>query len=327
MEAIVDLGALDRARDGDSSAFDALVEARVGSMLRDGDGDHGRRGGGPRRGAGRARQRVARSSGSLRDPGAFDAWLTRILVNRCRRGLRRRGACGLREVAGGGGGGARERSAAATRAGAWSSGEPSSGRSTGCRSTSGRCSCSITSRAARWGRSPTVLGIPVGTAKSRLSAARRSLERALEREEARSRRAAPHRRRPPGDARGAGGSDDARCGTARCWSAARRADPGADRRRKWRGLVPGRSGRSHPTASVDGRSRRRGPSRRWQSPPWSPSRSLGSRAGLERPQPSRGGGRRAGRWSLAVRLPRGPPARLPTSCGRSSRPASWTAGS
>src|SRR4051812_42321332 len=34
MEAIVDLGALDRAGDGDLSAFDALVEARVGSMLR-----------------------------------------------------------------------------------------------------------------------------------------------------------------------------------------------------------------------------------------------------------------------------------------------------
>lgn len=29
-----------------------------------------------------------RELASLRDPGAFDAWLTRILVNRCRRGLR-----------------------------------------------------------------------------------------------------------------------------------------------------------------------------------------------------------------------------------------------
>src|SRR3954464_2509722 len=97
MEAIVDLGVLDRARDGDSSAFDALVEARVGSMLRLATaimGDEAE----ARDAVQDALVAAWRQLGSLRDPGAFDAWLTRILVNRCRSSWRRRGVRRLREV-------------------------------------------------------------------------------------------------------------------------------------------------------------------------------------------------------------------------------------
>jgi RNA polymerase sigma-70 factor (ECF subfamily) len=125
-----------------------------------------------------------RELGSLRDPGAFDAWLTRILVNRCRRGLRRRGRIRAREVS---------VDAAAELAG--SPGADPGGHVVERRALErafdrlsvdertllvlhhleGRPLASIAA----------VLGIPLGTAKSRLSAARKSLERALEREEAR----------------------------------------------------------------------------------------------------------------------------------------------
>jgi RNA polymerase sigma-70 factor (ECF subfamily) len=190
MEAIVDLGALDRARDGDLSAFDALMEARVGSMLRTAMaimGDEWE----ARDAVQDALVSAWRQLGSLRDPGAFDAWVTRILVNRCRHGLRRRSRLRAREVrveaanevARGAGAGAS--TAAADVAGAVvdrTTLERAFDRLSIDERTllvlhhvEGRPVASIAS----------VLGIPVGTAKSRLSSARRSLERALQREAAR----------------------------------------------------------------------------------------------------------------------------------------------
>ena len=90
MEALVDPERVARARSGDAAAFEALVEARVGSMTRTAMAILGRED--------EARDAVQdtlvtawRELASLRDPAAFDAWLTRILVNRCRRGLRRFG--------------------------------------------------------------------------------------------------------------------------------------------------------------------------------------------------------------------------------------------
>jgi len=97
MEALVDPERVARARSGDAAAFEALVEARVGSMTRTAMAILGRED--------EARDAVQdalltawRELASLRDPGAFDAWLTRILVNRCRRGLRTFGLTRLREI-------------------------------------------------------------------------------------------------------------------------------------------------------------------------------------------------------------------------------------
>src|SRR5207344_93955 len=97
MEAEVDPERIARARNGDALAFEALVEARVGSMTRTAMAILGRED--------EARDAVQdtlvtawRELASLRDPVAFDAWLTRILVNRCRRGLRRIGIARASEV-------------------------------------------------------------------------------------------------------------------------------------------------------------------------------------------------------------------------------------
>jgi RNA polymerase sigma-70 factor, ECF subfamily len=97
MEALVDPERVARARSGDAAAFEALVEARVGPMTRTAMAILGRED--------EARDAVQdtlvtawRELASLRDPAAFDAWLTRILVNRCRRGLRRFGPARLREI-------------------------------------------------------------------------------------------------------------------------------------------------------------------------------------------------------------------------------------
>jgi RNA polymerase sigma-70 factor, ECF subfamily len=183
MEAIVDLGTLDRARGGDSSAFDALVEARVGSMLRLAmaiTGDEAE----ARDAVQDALVAAWRQLSSLRDPGAFDAWLTRILVNRCRKGVRRRGVRRVHEV---------PVEAADARL------EPRIEDVAGAvveRQALERAfdRLSIDDRTLLVlhhleGRPlpsiAEVLGIPVGTAKSRLSKARRSLERALDREAAR----------------------------------------------------------------------------------------------------------------------------------------------
>ena len=183
MEAIVDLGALDRARDGDSSAFDALVEARVGSMLRlamaiTGDEPEARDA------VQDALVAAWRQLGSLRDPGAFDAWLTRILVNRCRHGLRRRGVRRLHELPVD----AAEAVPASTDTGL----DDSVVRRRALERAFDRLSVDERTLLVLHhleGRPlesiATVLGIPVGTAKSRLFAARRALDRALEREAAR----------------------------------------------------------------------------------------------------------------------------------------------
>lgn len=87
MAAPADPARIGRARKGDAAAFEALVEARVGPMTRTAMAILGRQD--------EALDAVQdalviawRELASLRDPAAFDAWLTRILVNRCKRGLR-----------------------------------------------------------------------------------------------------------------------------------------------------------------------------------------------------------------------------------------------
>jgi RNA polymerase sigma-70 factor (ECF subfamily) len=122
-----------------------------------------------------------RELAALRDPAAFDAWLTRILVNRCRRGLRRIGLRRIREVTVDAVAAAEEPRAdgMATAVGERQALERAFDRLSVDERTilvlhhlDGRSVASIAE----------VLAIPAGTAKSRLFAARRALDRALARE-------------------------------------------------------------------------------------------------------------------------------------------------
>ena len=180
MEAEVEPERVARARNGDASAFEALVEARVGSMTRTAMAILGRED--------EARDAVQdalvtawRELASLRDPGAFDAWLTRILVNRCKRGLRSIGLARVREVPA-------DQVAEAD--------EPRTVDIAGGGRRSSRPRARLRPAVDRRAHDPrpapprraalasiaAVLRIPEGTAKSRLFHARRSLERALDRE-------------------------------------------------------------------------------------------------------------------------------------------------
>ena len=172
-----------RARAGDADAFEALVEARVGPMTRTAMAILGR--------DDEARDAVQdalvtawRELASLRDPAAFDAWLTRILVNRCRRGLRRVVARRVREVP------------VDTMTAADEPSAPDAAAASDERRMLERAFDRLTVEERTLlvlhhldGRSVAsiaeVLRIPAGTAKSRLFAARRSLDRALSREGAR----------------------------------------------------------------------------------------------------------------------------------------------
>ena len=132
-----------------------------------------------------ARDAVADALGSvwrglpqLRDPLAFEAWSTRILVHACRRSLRRRGRERVREVAIDGQAGL----------GVSDPADAASGRITLERAFD-RLDADVRAilvlhhlegRPLR--EIASILGVPVGTAKSRLHTARRALERALERE-------------------------------------------------------------------------------------------------------------------------------------------------
>ncbi len=183
MEALTDPERIGRARRGDASAFEALVEARIGPMTRTAMAILGRED--------EALEAVQdsliaawRELAALRDPAAFDAWLTRILVNRCRRGLRRIGTRRVREVP------------AELMSEDASPHSPDVAAAVVDRRSLERAfeRLSVEERTILVlhhldGRSVAsiaeVLRIPVGTAKSRLFAARAALEGALAREEAR----------------------------------------------------------------------------------------------------------------------------------------------
>ena len=172
-----------RARAGDSLAFERLMETRVTGMTRTAMAILGRED--------EARDAVQetliaawRSIGSLRDPGAFDSWLTRILVNRCRRGLRRFRVTRIREIS----------MDAVSDADQPRLGDPAADvvdrraleRAFERLSVDERTLLvlhHLDQRPVIW--IAETLAIPEGTAKSRLHAARRALERALAREAAR----------------------------------------------------------------------------------------------------------------------------------------------
>jgi RNA polymerase sigma-70 factor (ECF subfamily) len=170
-----------RAQAGDVASFDALITARIGQMTRTAMAILGHEAD--------ARDAVAetiavvwRELARLRDVEAFEAWSQRILVNECRRTLRRRGRARVREV---------PVVAAETVAGGAGSGSPDgvAGRQALERAFE---RLDIDDRTLLVlhhldGRSladlAVVLDIPVGTAKSRLHHARAALERALARED------------------------------------------------------------------------------------------------------------------------------------------------
>jgi RNA polymerase sigma-70 factor (ECF subfamily) len=170
----LDAALIQRAAHGDPDAFARLIEPRTGRLLRlarvilANEAD-----------AYEAAQEtlIAAWTGlpSLREPDRFDAWLNRTLVNKCRDALRRRGR--VREIDLGGvdveaPDVADQRSAQAAVLAAFDR------LSIDERHLLALHHVEEVPLAAIAGQ----LGIPVGTAKSRLWSARRKLERALEAE-------------------------------------------------------------------------------------------------------------------------------------------------
>jgi RNA polymerase sigma-70 factor (ECF subfamily) len=176
----VDSGLVERARNGDVEAFDALIAGRVEAMVRSamaiiGDPDEARE----------ATQEsllaIWKELPNLRMDDRFDAWAGRILVNRCRLTLKRRGRRARREVPIEGSRGPASASVAAS--------DEDFERREQLERAFDRLDADdrvllvlhhleglpVTQIAAR-------LEIPDGTVKSRLFTARRALERALEAE-------------------------------------------------------------------------------------------------------------------------------------------------
>ena len=174
-----------RAQTGDVDAFTALVAGRFEPMQRTAMAILGHEAD-ARDAVADALAAIWRELPRLRDPLAFEAWSTRILVHACRRRLRGRGRMRVREVA------IEALDASGTGTGGISS---SAGPAEGVadRMALERAFDRLDADARTIlvlhhldGRGlsevASMLGIPVGTAKSRLFVARRALERALERE-------------------------------------------------------------------------------------------------------------------------------------------------
>jgi RNA polymerase sigma-70 factor (ECF subfamily) len=168
-----------RAQTGDVEAFTELVAGRIESMQRTAMAILGREAD--------AHDAVAESLASiwrelprLRDPLAFEAWSTRILVHACRRRLRGVGRARVREVAvetaeghpAPGSGVADEVLDKMTLERAFDRLGADERTLLVLHHLDGRGLAEIAA----------ILDVPVGTAKSRLYAARKALERSLERE-------------------------------------------------------------------------------------------------------------------------------------------------
>ena len=160
---MADRDLVERARRGDREAFAVLVHQVSDSLYAVAYPDPARHG--PRRGRAAERPRHSPGAGS-RSSGTRTAsrpGSTAILVHACYDESQRTrhwtaerpgpaDATGRRTP-----GRQRRRSPTATS---------SSGRSDGSRSSSGRCSSCTTTSGCRWSRSPRLLGIPAGTARS-----------------------------------------------------------------------------------------------------------------------------------------------------------------
>jgi RNA polymerase sigma factor (sigma-70 family) len=170
-----------RAQTGDVEAFTALVAGRFEPMQRTAMAILGHEAD-ARDAVADALAAVWRELPRLRDPLAFEAWSTRILVHACRRRLRGRRRARVREL-----------SIDTAEAGGTDRSTAGPADAVGDRIVLERAFERLDGDARAIlvlhhldGRGLTevaaVLRIPIGTAKSRLFAARRALERALERE-------------------------------------------------------------------------------------------------------------------------------------------------
>jgi len=179
----LDPGLIRLAQAGDVDAFTTLILVRLPPMSRTAMAILGHEAD-ARDAVQAALAAIWRGLPSLREPDRFEAWSTRILVHACRRIARDRRRAGLREVtidtdvapAGlphiEGPGDATVRRLALERA--FDRLDVDERSILALHHLDGRSVAEIAA----------VLGIPVGTAKSRLHTARRNLERAIEREDA-----------------------------------------------------------------------------------------------------------------------------------------------
>ena len=181
----MDHGLIEQAQKGDRAAFDALVRRKVDAVYgtalailgHEADAQDAVQ---------EAFVAAWRSLGALRDPDRFDAWFGRILVNACRMTLRRRKVRQI-EVTDGSvsdGTGARERAAGGPAFDDVAASAESFDRAFGRLSGDERAILVLHHRDdLAVADIAALLGIPIGTVKSRLFAARRALERALARED------------------------------------------------------------------------------------------------------------------------------------------------
>ena len=180
----IDRSLIDRARNGDPDAFETIVRARMDAVYRLTSailGDEAD----ARDAAQETFVAAWRQLPRLREPEKFEAWLQRVAVNASRMTLRTRGRRRIREIP-------------SSRVAALSNRTTTAGESS---SDAGRLDealrdLSIDQRAILVlhhldGRPlaelAAILDIPIGTAKSRLFAARRALAAALARDEGRGR--------------------------------------------------------------------------------------------------------------------------------------------
>jgi len=181
----VTLELVERARAGDPDAFTVLIETRLERMYRLALAILGHEAD-ARDAVQEATVAAWRDLPSLRDPARFDAWSDRILVNACRLTLRRRARIRVREVTLGPVDGLTDPPGLPAVA-------PPDQRTTAQDELERAFeSLSIDERTLlvlhHLDERPLAeiaerLGIPIGTAKSRLHQARRALERALGREQ------------------------------------------------------------------------------------------------------------------------------------------------
>lgn len=174
----VEIGLVERARRGDVTAFDALVERRVSSTFRLASAILG-----DSLEAEDATQEAFlsawRNLPRLRDAERFDAWFGRIVVNACRMSLRRRSGVVVLSVD------ATDPTPdpAAESAFAGVAGSDALQRAIDRLTVDQRTILALHHLEERpVAEIATTLGVPVGTAKWRLHEARRALERAMEAE-------------------------------------------------------------------------------------------------------------------------------------------------
>jgi RNA polymerase sigma-70 factor (ECF subfamily) len=197
---VTELDLVGRARHGDLDAFTALAGARLAAMTRTATailGDETE----AHDAVQEALISIWRELPTLREPDRFDAWAGRILVNACRHALRRRIRSRVREIRlspepadgpgfddhGGGGGGAGSLAAAGIAvvgARAESIGNDDALNRAFERLDADQRALLVMHHLEDRpvAEIAAIFGIPIGTAKSRLFAARRALQNALDRE-------------------------------------------------------------------------------------------------------------------------------------------------